>query len=72
MNKFQQGAVAGGMIFILIGGLMIGWLLFDSYTTGKELPLWPAVAVILVNLLGIWNVLSKRRGRRPPGKGGES
>jgi hypothetical protein len=54
------------MLFILIGGLMIGGLLIYSYSTGQELPLWPALAVILVNLLGIWKILGDRRARRPP------
>jgi hypothetical protein len=75
LKKFQRGFMNGGMLVILIGGLMIGWLFFDSYSTGKDLPLWPAIAVILVNLLGIWKLLSDRRRRnnpRPPRDGGES
>jgi hypothetical protein len=52
------------MLAILIGGLMLGGLLVYSYTTGQELPLWPALAVVAVNLYGAWRMFSEARARR--------
>lgn len=64
MKLAQHGFINGGMLVVLIGGVMIGGLFLHSYTTGKELPLWPALAVIGVNLFGVWKMLGEARARR--------
>ncbi len=64
MKAVQRGFLNGGMLVILVSGVMIGGLFIHSYTTGQELPLWPALAVIGVNLFGVWKLLSEVRARR--------
>lgn len=64
MKAAQRGFLNGGMLVILIGGLMVGGLFIHSYATDQELPLWPAVAVIGVNLYGAWKIFSETRARR--------
>ena len=52
MNCRQEGFINSGVLIILIGGLALGGLFIHSLSTGQDLPVWPAVAVILVNLIG--------------------
>lgn len=52
MNCRQEGFIDSGVLIILIGGLALGGLFIHSLSTGQDLPVWPAVAVILVNLIG--------------------
>jgi hypothetical protein len=54
----------GGMLVILISGVLIGVMFIHSYSTGQELPVWPAVAVICVNLFGVWKIIGEVRARR--------
>lgn len=64
MNRKQDGFMSGSMITILIGGLALGGLLVHGLTTGQELPLWPAVAVALVNLLAAGRIVLDVRARK--------
>lgn len=64
MKAVQRGFLNGGMLVILISGVLIGALFIHSYATGQELPLWPAVAVICVNLFGVWKIVGEVRARR--------
>lgn len=50
MNYQQNGFINGGILALLIGSLALGGLLLYGYQSGHELPLWPAIAVVLVNL----------------------
>ncbi len=52
MNCRQEGFINSGVLIILIGSLALGGLFIHSLSTGQDLPVWPAVAVILVNLIG--------------------
>ena len=52
MNCRQGGFINSGVLIILIGGLALGGLFIHSLSSGEDLPVWPAVAVILVNLVG--------------------
>lgn len=47
----QRGAIDGNGVALLIGGVALGGLLVYSAVSGYELPLWPALAVIAVNLV---------------------
>lgn len=51
LNRKQKGFINGSAITILVGGLALGGLLVYGSKTGQELPLWPAIAVALVNLV---------------------
>lgn len=64
MKAGQRGFLNGGMLVILVSGVLIGVLFIHSYATGQELPLWPAVAVICVNLFGVWKIIGEVRARR--------
>ena len=57
MNCRQEGFINSGVLIILIGGLALGGLFIHSLSTGQDLPVWPAVAVILVNLIGVANIV---------------
>ena len=52
MNCRQEGFINSGVLIILIGGLALGGLFIQSLSSGEDLPVWPAIAVILVNLVG--------------------
>ncbi len=66
-KKMQHGAINGNGIALLIGGVALGGMLVYSGVSGDELPLWPALAVIAVNLVAagrlIWiTVKARKRG----------
>ncbi len=56
----QNGFISGDIIAIVIAGVALGGLLIYGSQTGQELPVWPAIAVVLVNLVAagrvIWSV----------------
>lgn len=63
----QRGAIDGNGIALLIGGVALGGLLVYSAVSGYELPLWPALAVIAVNLVAagrmIWLKIKAKKRR---------
>lgn len=57
-----------GNLTLLIGGLALAALLFYGWSTGQELPLWPALAVVGVNLLAAAKIVfdaKKNRNSNP-------
>lgn len=72
MLSFQQrGFINFGSMTLLVGGLALAGLLAYGMTTGHELPFWPAVAVVLVNLVGAGKLihdarLARRKEQGPP------
>ncbi len=73
MNCRQEGFINSGVLIILIGGLALGGLFIHSLSTGQDLPVWPAVAVILVNLIGAAKIVigvrnAKKLRREQSGK----
>lgn len=64
MNCRQEGFINSGVLIILIGGLALGGLFIHSLSTGQDLPVWPAVAVILVNLIGAAKIVIGVRNAR--------
>jgi hypothetical protein len=67
-KDLQRGALGGDGIALMIGATALGGLFVYSAVSGYELPLWPAVAVTVVNLVAAgrlaWTVIkSKRKGR---------
>lgn len=50
-RHIQRGAIDGNGMALLIGGVALVGLLVYSAVSGYELPLWPALAVIAVNLV---------------------
>ena len=51
MNRREYGFISFGTMTLLIGGMALAGLLLYGWTSGQELPVWPAVAVVLVNLV---------------------
>ena len=42
---------------ILVAGCALGFLLFWSASTGQELPFWPAMAVVAVNIAAAGKII---------------
>lgn len=57
MNSRQNGFVNFGIMTLLIGGLALAGLLIYGAQSGQELPLWPALAVTLVNLVAAGKII---------------
>lgn len=67
LKHTQRGVMDGNGIALLIGGLALGGLLVYSAVSGYELPLWPALAVVAVNLVAagrmVWMKLKAKKDR---------
>jgi hypothetical protein len=50
-KHLQRGALNGAVLTMLIAALVLGGLLVSSAVSGYELPFWPAMAVIAVNVV---------------------
>jgi len=71
LKRKQQGFINFGTMTLIVGGLALIGLLFYSAQSGHELPLWPAVVVILVNIVAAGKILldtkkAKSLGAKPP------
>lgn len=67
-KHLQRGALNGAVITMLIGALALGGLLISSAVSGYELPFWPAMAVIAVNVVAAgrlaWTVIQAKKQRQ--------
>lgn len=67
LKQFQKGRIGADGITLLVGGAALAGLLIYSAQSGYELPLWPALAVIAVNLTAagrlVWAVIKTRQRR---------
>lgn len=67
LKHLQRGAFNGSVIALRIGALALGGLLIYSAASGYELPFWPAMAVIAVNLVAagrlLWVVIQAKKRR---------
>lgn len=57
MNPRQNGFISFAAMTILVGGLAFAGLLLYGLKSGQELPLWPAIAVALVNLVAAAKII---------------
>jgi len=64
LNRKQDGFISSSMITILIGGLALGGLFIHASATGQELPLLPAIAVAVVNLLAAGKIVLDVKARK--------
>lgn len=55
-----------GVLTLLVGGLALAGLLYYGWSSGQELPLWPALAVALVNIVGAIKLVMERKKIHPP------
>ncbi|MDD2844328.1 MAG: hypothetical protein PHT57_05180 [Rhodoferax sp.] len=67
-KHLQRGALNGGVIALLIGALALGALFVYSAVSGYELPFWPAMAVVAVNVVAAgrlaWTVIQAKKQRQ--------
>lgn len=64
LNLRQQGFVSFGSTVLLLGGLALAGALLYGMKSGYELPLWPAIAVAVVNLIGAGRLIYEVRMRK--------
>lgn len=60
----NKGIFSFGSMLLIVGALGLAGLLFWGWKTGQDLPLWPALAVVAVNLLGAFKLLQATRARQ--------
>lgn len=51
MKYRESGFINFGSMTLIVGGLALAGLLVYGWASGQGLPLWPAVLVILVNIV---------------------
>jgi hypothetical protein len=64
LNLKQQGFISFGSTVLLLGGLALAGALLYGLQSGYELPLWPAIAVALVNLIAAGKLIYDVRARK--------
>ena len=64
LNLRQQGFISIGSTALLLGGLVLAGALLYGMQSGYELPLWPAIAVALVNLIAAGRLIYEVRARK--------
>jgi len=60
----NKGVLSFGSMTLLVGGLALVGLLVWGWQTGQELPLWPALLVAAVNVVGAVKLLLETRAKR--------
>ena len=63
MVDINKGVLSFGSMTLLVGGLALAGLLFWGWKTGQELPLWPALLVVAVNIFGAVKLVMETRAR---------
>ena len=64
MADINKGVLSFGSMTLLVGALALAGLLFWGWTTGQELPLWPALLVAAVNVFGAFRLVMETRARQ--------
>lgn len=60
----NKGVLSFGSMTLLVGGLALAGLLLWGWKTGQELPLWPALLVAAVNVVGAIRLVVETRARQ--------
>lgn len=60
----KNGVLSFDSMSLLVGALALAGLLFWGWTTGQELPLWPALLVAAVNVFGAVKLVSETKARQ--------
>lgn len=63
----QTGKMSLGNLTLVIGGVALAGLLAYGWSSGEELPLWPALAVVAVNLVAAAKIGMEARKNRKQG-----
>lgn len=64
MVDIKKGVFSFGSMTLVVGGVALAGLLFWGWRTGQPLPLWPALLVVAVNLVGAVKLVMEIRARR--------
>lgn len=64
MNKARSGRQSAGSLVLLVGAVALAGLLAYGWFTQQALPVWPALLVVAVNLVGAVKLLLETRARR--------
>ena len=64
MVDINKGALSFGSMTLLVGGLALAGLLFWGWKSGQELPLWPALLVAAVNVVGAVKLVMEAKAKR--------
>lgn len=64
MVDINKGVLSFGSMTLLVGALALAGLLFWGWKTGQDLPLWPALLVAAVNVVGAVKLVLETRARR--------
>lgn len=67
MSRKERGNASFGVMTLIVGALALVGLLVYGWRSGQDLPLWPAIAVILVNIAAaVKIVLDIKKARQQP------
>lgn len=67
MKRKETGAINAGVLTLLVAGAALAGLLIYGWQSGQELPLWPALAVVAVNVVAALKVaMDARKSRGQP------
>lgn len=64
MADIKKGVLSFGSMTLLVGGLALVGLLLWGWMTGQELPLWPALLVAAVNVVGAVKLVLEKRAKQ--------
>ena len=67
LSRKERGNASFGIMTLIVGALALVGLLVYGWRSGQELPVWPALAVVLVNVAAaIKIVLDLKKARQQP------
>jgi hypothetical protein len=64
----DKGVLSFASMTLIVGGLALAGLLFWGWWTGQSLPLWPALLVAGVNLLGAVKLVQETKAKQAAGQ----
>ena len=64
MASMIKGVFSFGSMTLVVGGLALAGLLFWGWKTGQELPVWPALLVVAVNVFGAFKLVQEAKARQ--------
>lgn len=64
MADSNQGILSFGSMTLMVGGLALFGLLAWGWLSGQSLPLWPALLVAAVNVVGALKLVQETKAKR--------
>lgn len=76
MSRRERGNASFGIMTLIVGALALVGLLVYGWRSGQDLPLWPALAVVLVNIVAsakiALDIKKARQHPKPAAKAGKT